>query len=91
MSGPFTVRVGPGRWVPAETLADAARLVREYIREHLDRRGLGGSAWGQLNAPVRDATGRRVAVVSYNGRVWTPERDWRKQTEIVVAPEGGAR
>lgn len=56
----------PGRAqrVPVASLDDAARAVRTYI----ERNGLGGGNFPA--APVTDARGRRVATVSFNGRVW---------------------
>ena len=75
----LAVRVAPGIWVPVETLAEASLAVRQ----HIDGYGLGSSTWGQAVAPVRDDAGRVVALVSYNGRVWTTERNWKKRTEIV--------
>ena len=72
------------RTAEAASLREASAVCRCFIEEH----DLGGGNWN--GGKVRDAaTSRVVALVSYNGRVWTPERDWRKRTEIV--PEGGTR
>ncbi len=90
MTAPLEVRVAPGVWVPVETLYEASLAVRQ----HIDGYGLGSSTWGQAEAPVRDGAGRIVALVSYNGRVWTPQRDWRQREEIAGAAlhqEGGPR
>lgn len=89
MTPTLSVRIAPATWVPVETLADASRAVRRY----LDDNALGASQWGQMQAPVKDAAGKVIAVVSYNGRVWTPARDWRKQIEFTgeALTKGGAR
>jgi len=86
---PLAVRIARATWVPVETLAEASRAVRE----HLDSNALGASQWGQLHAPVKDGAGKVIALVSYNGRVWTPARDWRQQVEITgeALTKGGAR
>jgi hypothetical protein len=86
---PLAVRIAPATWVPVETLAEASRAVRE----HLDSNALGASQWGQIHAPVKNEAGKVVAVISFNGRVWTPARDWRKQVEITgeALTRGGAR
>ena len=86
MTGPFTLTLGhrrnpdlpsgyrntpvdPARpiRVPVATLADAVRAAQDYR----DRNGLGGGNWRE--AVVRDARGKVVATVSYNGRLWSPE------------------
>jgi hypothetical protein len=91
---PYEVRVAPRTWVGVLTLAEASLAVCQ----HRDAYGFGYSKWGQESAPVRAVGGTRaIARVSYNGRVWTPERDWQKRTEITgpalhASPvQGGAR
>ncbi len=68
-----------GMKIGAESLAEAAVLVRDYIEAY----NLGATAWyrkhGQDGARVHDATGTLVARISYNGRVWAPNG-----TEIVL-------
>jgi len=84
------VRIAPGTWVGVATLAAASRAVREY----LDGNNLGFSGWGLESADVRNAANRTIARVSYNGRIWTGQRDWQKRTEITGADlevEGGPR
>jgi hypothetical protein len=84
------VRVARGTWVPVEALHEAALAVRQ----HIDAYGLGSSNWGQAQAPVQDADGKTVALISYNGRVWSTERDWQQRHEITGADlhvEGGTR
>ncbi|MCA9317792.1 MAG: hypothetical protein KDB73_20070 [Planctomycetes bacterium] len=84
------VRIAPGTWVGVSTLAAASRAVREY----LDGNNLGFRAWGLESADVRDAANRTIARVSFNGRVWTGQRDWQQRTEIRGAAldvEGGPR
>lgn len=84
MDALLRVRVVPKTWVPVASLHEASLAVRQ----HLDAYGLGYSRWGQAYAPVRDAAGKVVAVISFNGRCWTPQRDWKKRTEIAT---GGGR
>jgi hypothetical protein len=65
-------------------LREASEVCRRFIEEH----DLGGGNWN--GGQVRDAaTGKVVALVSYNGRVWTPARRWRDRREIPL--EGAAR
>ena len=43
---------------------------------------------------MQDAAGATVALISYNGRVWTTERDWQQRREITgsaLHADGGAR
>jgi hypothetical protein len=74
--------VDPGRAVkvPVESLADASRAVREYIT----RNGLGGGNF--RTASVTDERGRKVAEVSFNGRVWGLDGQ-----SIETVATGGAR
>lgn len=51
------------RMVDAADLAEASRLCRAYIEEN----NLGGGNWSGGDVLLR---GKRVARVSYNGRVW---------------------
>ena len=82
MAAPLEVRVAPKTWVPVENLYEASLAVRQY----LEASWIGASKWGQLNAPVcRAGTRKVIALVSYNGRVWTTERDWQRRTEITGA------
>ena len=62
---------GRPRKVHVDSLQEASRAVREYIK----RNGLGagnGCEW-----LVIDESNTKVAIVSYNGRVWSPEDDWK--------------
>ena len=55
----------PVGWIGADSLADASRICRDYIRDH----GLGGGNWtggAIMNAETGDPVGR----VAYNGRVF---------------------
>ena len=65
------------RLVKATSLDEAARACRRFIEEH----DLGGGNFRDGEV-FDDATGERVAMVSYNGRLWTPENDWRKRRPI---------
>ena len=67
------------RVVPVATFREAAEVCQRFIDDH----GLGMGNWS--GGEVRDvATNKVVALVSYNGRVWTPERQWQKRQEIAV-------
>ncbi len=87
MTVPYEVRVAPGIWIRVATLAEASLAVCQ----HRDAYNFGSSKWGQESAPVRAiGTTRAIARVSYNGRVWTPERDWQRRSEITGAALHGA-
>jgi hypothetical protein len=62
---------GRPRRVHVDSLQEASRVVREYI----ERNGLG--AGNCCECPVIDESNTKVAIVSYNGRVWSPEDDWK--------------
>jgi len=75
--------------LPARTTADVATLreASEVCQRFIEGHDLGGGNWN--GGQVRDAATRKlVALVSYNGRVWTPERRWQDRKEI--APEVAA-
>jgi hypothetical protein len=56
--------------VPVATLAEASETCLRFILDH----NLGGGNWA--GGKIREAaTGRLVATVSYNGRVWTVESE----------------
>jgi hypothetical protein len=57
------------------SLQEASRTARQWIAEN----DLGGSNIGALK--VYDGK-KLVALVSYNGKVWTTEKDWQKRTVI---------
>ena len=61
------------------SLEEAPRACRRFIEDH--DLGSGNCHDGEV---LDDATGERVAMVSYNGRLWTPENDWRKRKPIQV-------
>lgn len=83
-SAPLSVRIGPA-WVPALSLIDASRAVREEIQGRM----WGAREWyGIADAGhVRDRDGNHVATVSYNGRLWQPG----EQTEIKASEGTRAR
>jgi hypothetical protein len=70
-TGPYTADIGDGVET-FETLADVQRAMRQRVS------GLRSSSeWyrqmrSRDGATVRDAAGRVVATVSYNGRLWRP-------------------
>ena len=60
-----------GTWVEVESVEQASALVRADI----DATGIGSSDWygyGKTQGEVRVA-GKKVAHISYNGRVWPVE------------------
>ena len=65
------------RLVKVKSLAEASRAQRRFIEEF----DLGGSNCHDGEV-FNDATGERVAIVSYNGRLWTTENDWRKRQPL---------
>jgi hypothetical protein len=65
------------------TYADASRIVRQYIATN----HLGMGNWTGDAGVLLDDAGKRIAYVSYNGRVWEgdPRRgDWASRKEIEV-------
>jgi len=60
------------------TLQEAKRVAMEW-REAF---GLGAGNWGNMRV-VNPESGKTVAFISYNGRVWSPERDWRKRVVLI--------
>jgi len=71
--------------LPARTTAEVAALweAAEVCQRFIEGHGLGGGNWS--GGQVRDAvTGKLVALVSYNGRVWTTERRWQDRKEIAL-------
>lgn len=74
------VNVTKSRWVRVATLREAS----DAVQAHLGKGGtrIGASRWTG-SGEVQDDNGKTIAVVSYNGRVWTPE-PWPTCTEINV-------
>lgn len=66
------------REISVNSLKCASKACRQFIESN----GLGSGNFS--DAEVCDATGRRVAFVSFNGRLWTPESDWRNRQPIEV-------
>lgn len=56
-------------WLPVMSFAAAAYICRTFIEAH----DLGASGW-RGGKVVDAATQTTVATVSYNGRVWLPDR-----------------
>jgi len=63
----LTIKLGKNL-VPVLDLADASRVLRHYVTQN----GFGGSDMSRGDGTVR-AGKRKVAHVSYNGRVWTAD------------------
>lgn len=87
--GPNPDRDGDGYWAGApdaprsaevrvSSFEEAARVCQAFIAKH----ELGGGNW--YGGAVRDARGRQIAYVSYNGRVW-PGRasEWTPGTKEI--------
>ncbi|MEX3623773.1 hypothetical protein [Viridibacillus arvi] len=51
-----------------DTLEQASSACRKYIELH----NLGGGNW--IGGKVFDQSGTQVAYISYNGRIWSPDR-----------------
>jgi len=64
-------------FAPASSLRQASALCRQYINFY----NLGGGNWN--GGKIYKIDGEPVAVVSYNGRLWTPEAHWRDRKEIL--------
>lgn len=76
-SHPATVSI-PAFVVPVSDLADARDKSQEFIMSN----DLGGGNVGDF--PVYNETGKIIAFISYNGRVWTPEDNWEERKEIKI-------
>ena len=64
---------------PERIEAPTVRGVVDRLMEYIGRWDLGGGNWP--NVGVKRADGSHVGNVSYNGRLWTPDRE----TEIDIA------
>ena len=83
-SGPYAVHLSltdpidgqerDGELVEAHTLRDASRIMREYVNgKNPMAEPIGNSQIGRNCGRVTQVlTGKEVARVSYNGRVWEP-------------------
>lgn len=61
--------------VPVSSFEEASKVCRKYITD----RGLGSNWYG---GDISDSSGKIVAHVSYNGRVWEGScRDWQPNTQ----------
>lgn len=69
-------RTIPEERAEVEDLQEAQKVCREYI----NRTGIGGGNWA--GGEVWE-DGEKIAYISYNGRVWTPENDWTKRKIIL--------
>lgn len=70
----------PRRWVRVRSLAEASERVRSFITEF----NLGSGNW--IGGQVRQS-GRSVARISYNGRIWQTD-DAGRQTGHELSPDG---
>ena len=68
----------PTEWRPVRDWADASRIVRSFI----DRWNLGGGNWTGGEIRQGSSTGKIIAHVSYNGRVWSGSR--RSSTKEIL-------
>lgn len=79
--------VGPdGKRYPVESLEDASNKWSQ-ARDVSVRQGGGGSAIGG-GVRIVDQSGKEVARVSYNGRVWPPG-EWKSGLKPLYDPSGG--
>lgn len=65
--------------VKVSSLREASLALRGWVNAN----GLGGGNMDKHAGEVSDG-GKLVAVVSYNGRVWTPEANWQDRKEIAI-------
>jgi len=65
---------------PVSSLKEASDVCRAFV----DSSGIGGGNWGCGAGDVRDDSGKLVAQVSYNGRVWQPSKNIYNRKEIVL-------
>jgi hypothetical protein len=73
----FELRLTDRKSVYCETLESARNEFQKFIHEN----GLGYSQLSRYAGNVR-IDGKKVASISYNGRIWTPEK-WPKCKEIL--------
>lgn len=83
-TGPYTADIGDGI-ESFETLADLQRAMRQRVSGIRSSSGWYRQMRSRHGARVRDAAGKVVATVSYNGRLWRPSGD---REEILVAYGG---
>lgn len=76
---PFELKMTNKTRVYVESLEAARDTFVKFIREN----GLGSSDLCRNAGEVR-VNGKRVASISYNGRMWTPEK-WPKCREIPIS------
>lgn len=68
----LNVSIGSGEMMLVQTLEEAS----DAVREHIDSNGLGAYEWSHTRGVgnvVDVATGKVVARISYNGRIWEGE------------------
>jgi hypothetical protein len=70
----------PNHTVTVKDYAEASRVSREWIIAN----ELGGGNWN--GGTITDDSGKEIAYVSYNGRVWPPGK-WTPNTEPLYEPE----
>lgn len=63
--------------VTGQTFSEIRSKAQKYIADN----ALGGGNWP--NCQVMRG-GKPVALMSYNGRFWTPEKNWEERKEIPV-------
>lgn len=71
-----------GKTYPVASVEEAAAKWEE-ARDRATAEGGGGVRETGNGIPVLDSTGKTVARISYNGRIWTPEgKEWQGQMEL---------
>lgn len=63
------------RLITGRTLSEIRKKALAYIAEN----ELGGGNWPNCRV-MKD--GKTIALMSYNGRFWTPEKNWEERKEI---------
>src|SRR5687767_5687783 len=71
--------LAPTKKVPVASIEQASEVCQAYIVEHQ----LGGGNWA--GGEITDSKGKKIAEVSYNGRVWKPD-GWRDGEKPLYEP-----
>lgn len=80
----FELRLTNKQSVFCESLETARDEFNKFIRQQ-ERQGFGSSNLQRYAGDIR-VDGKKVAHVSYNGRMWTPEK-WPNAKEIILGKE----
>ena len=65
---------------PVDDLSGAVIMCQSFINAS----GIGSGNWGNGAGEVRDDSGKIIAHISYNGRVWKPGKNIYNRKEILL-------